>query len=64
VVCIGLNWSDRNRLLPVLPNTHYANVMFSPHHAHWQNWSFVIIGFMETLLLSLLFYYHSATSCN
>jgi len=38
--------------------------MFSPHHAHWQNWSFVIIGFIETLLLSLLFYYHSATSCN
>jgi len=30
----------------------FANVMVLHHHVHWQNWSFGIVCFMETLLLT------------
>ena len=47
VVFDGLNWSGRNRFLPAVS----ATVMFLHHHVHWQIWSFVIVCFVETLLL-------------
>jgi len=37
----------RNRFQPVS-----ANVVFLHHHIRWQNWSFVIVCFVETLLLT------------